>query len=89
MGSGPSWKATNIALLVMECVVSIHPDVFQSADWVIDSLLLPIAWLSMRSAVPPSVPLDSGLPAMAIYFHQGLVHQLHWSCKKTDRFNCQ
>ena len=69
MESGPSWKATNIALLVVVCVVSVHPDVFQSADCFVDSLHPPGAWMSMWPAVPPSVPLNGGLSALALYFH--------------------
>ena len=73
----------NIALLVVECVVSIHPDIFHSADWVIGILLWSGAWLPPWSTEFPWVPLDGGLPALAWDLNHCWIQRLHGSCKKT------
>ena len=59
-----SWLILDITLLVVEGVVSIHPDVFQSANRVCRILLSPGARLPPRSAELSTVSLDSGLATL-------------------------
>ena len=59
----------HIAPLVMERVVSIHPDIFQGADGVIGILLQFGARLPLGPAVLAGVPLHSGLPTLAWNLH--------------------
>ena len=64
-------RLRHIALLVMEGVFSICPDIFQGANIrVIRILLLSVARLPLGATELASVPLDGGLPALAWYLHR-------------------
>ena len=62
-------RLRHIALLVMEAVGSIDPDIFQGADRIISILLRSGARLPLWSTEFASVSLDGGLPALTWYFY--------------------